>query len=59
MALLIELTVERMLLRAGRVVGDDGNSARLGNGSAEVIGIVGCIRQDGLGAVLRQQGGGL
>ena len=58
-AFLVELAVERMLLRARWIVGDDGDSTGLGDGLAEVVGVVGGIGQHGGGPILAEQRCGL
>jgi hypothetical protein len=45
-ALFVERLVEVMLEGAGRVVGDDGDGAGLGDGGAEGVGVVGGIGED-------------
>ena len=42
-----------------RIVGDDGDGAGLGDGGAEVVGVVGGIGQDEARSVLVEQGGSL
>src|SRR6267142_478373 len=59
MALGVEMLVERVFERAGRVVGDDGEGALGGDGVAQVIGIIGCIGHDDLGGQPLDQGSGL
>jgi hypothetical protein len=49
MPLGIEMGVERILLGTRRIVGNDGDRALLGDGSAEVAGIISRIGDDGLG----------
>ena len=59
MALCVEMLVERMLAGAGRVAGDDGDSALCGYGLTEMVGIVGGIGHDDLGRQAIDQRRGL
>lgn len=54
-AFLVELSMERMLLRPRWVVGDDRDSTCLGDGLTEVVGVVGGIGQRGGGSILAEQ----
>src|SRR5258705_5338932 len=59
MALGIEMLVERIFERTGRVVGNDGERPLGGDGVANVIGVIGRIGHDDLGRQSLDQGGRL
>jgi hypothetical protein len=58
-AFLVDRLVEVALAGPRGIVGDDGDGACLGDGGAEVVGIIGGIGQDEAWPVLIKQGGSL
>ncbi len=55
----VEMRVERMLLGARGVVGNDGECAFVGNRPAEMVGVIGGVGHDDLGGEALDQGAAL